>query len=222
MMGMGGGFIFVPLLIQIFPKIGIHHAIATSTCFVAFSAISSYLSHSSTYAAMKKTLLWIFSGSIIGAILGPHIALIIPEGILSKLFTLVVALPFIMRQLKISVPEKPWILSISGLLIGMLSSIFGIGGGVVLMPLLTQVFHKDIRYSITTSTLFIVINSSIATAVYTFSGVVEWRIILFAAPAGILGARLGAKISHKTPPIMLNTGIVVVSILIIIKMLSVG
>ncbi len=212
----------MPLLIQIFPQIGIHHALATSTCFVALSAISSYLSHSSKYAAMKATLIWIFTGSVLGAMLGPRISLIMPGTILSKLFTVVVALPFIMRQLKISLPERPWVLSISGLLIGMLSSIFGIGGGVLLMPLLTQALHKDIRYSITTSTLFIVINSSIATAVYTISGAVEWSIILFAAPAGILGARLGAKLSHRTPPIVLNLGIIVMGILIIIKMLSVG
>jgi len=221
MLGIGGGFIFVPLLIYLFPHVGIHGAIATSTCFTVFAGLSSYISHASFYSSMKRILFWVLSGSILGAVLGPHIALATPGRILSRLFAVIVTLPFVMRQMKVTLPDRPWLLSLTGFFIGVISSTFGIGGGVVLMPLLTQAFHKDIRESITTSSLFIVINSSIGTAVYALSGTVVWKIILVAAPAGILGARLGAKLSRRTPPLILNLSMAALVILIIIKMLGV-
>ncbi|MCD6571264.1 MAG: sulfite exporter TauE/SafE family protein [Deltaproteobacteria bacterium] len=220
LLGIGGGFIFVPLLISLYPQIGIHSAIATSCGFTIFSGFSAFLSHAYKYLPMKRVLLFIFSGSIIGSILGPHIALLIPENILARCFVLIVILPFLMKQLKITLPLSIVILAGFGFFVGTAASIFGIGGGVFIVPILTQAFNKDIRPSITTSALFVVINSSIATITYAISGIVFWKILLFAGPAGVIGAGLGSRVSHRLSSTWLNIIMMVLIGLVILKMLS--
>ena len=53
---------------------------------------------------------------------------------------------------------------------GLLGALTGLGGGVVLVPLLTLVFHVDIRYAIGASLVSVIATSSGAAAAYVREG----------------------------------------------------
>ena len=53
---------------------------------------------------------------------------------------------------------------------GLLGSLTGLGGGVVLVPLLTLLFHVDIRYAIGASLVSVIATSSGAAAAYVKEG----------------------------------------------------
>jgi len=75
---------------------------------------------------------------------------------------------------------------------GLLGSLTGLGGGVVLVPLLTLFFKVDIRYAIGASLVSVIATSSGAAAAYVKEGFSNIRIGMFLEIATTLGALLGA------------------------------
>jgi hypothetical protein len=75
---------------------------------------------------------------------------------------------------------------------GFLGALTGLGGGVVLVPLLTLGFHVDIRYAIGVSLISVIATSSGAAAAYVREGFSNVRIGMFLEVATTLGAVLGA------------------------------
>src|ERR1700745_1822908 len=75
---------------------------------------------------------------------------------------------------------------------GLLGSLTGLGGGVVLVPLLTLFFKVDIRYAVGTSLVSVIATSSGAAAAYVKEGFSNIRIGMFLEIATTIGALLGA------------------------------
>jgi len=82
---------------------------------------------------------------------------------------------------------------------GLLGALTGLGGGVVLVPLLTVLFHVDIRYAIGASLVSVIATSSGAAAAYVKEGFSNIRIGMFLEIATTLGALLGAFIATGIP-----------------------
>ena len=77
-------------------------------------------------------------------------------------------------------------------LAGLLGSLTGLGGGVVLVPLLTLFFKVDIRYAIGASLVSVIATSSGAAAAYVKEGFSNIRIGMFLEIATTVGALVGA------------------------------
>jgi hypothetical protein len=78
---------------------------------------------------------------------------------------------------------------------GLLGALTGLGGGVVLVPLLTIFFHVDIRYAIGASLVSVIATSSGAAAAYVKEGFSNIRIGMFLEIATTVGALLGAYLA---------------------------
>jgi uncharacterized membrane protein YfcA len=86
---------------------------------------------------------------------------------------------------------------LGSLLAGLLGSLTGLGGGVVLVPLLTIFFKVDLRYAIGASLVSVIATSSGAAAAYIKEGFSNIRIGMFLEIATTLGALLGAYLTAK-------------------------
>jgi hypothetical protein len=84
------------------------------------------------------------------------------------------------------------LLFLGSLIAGLLGALTGLGGGVVLVPLLTLGFHVDIRYAIGVSLISVIATSSGAAAAYVREGYSSVRIGMFLEMATTVGAILGA------------------------------
>lgn len=84
-------------------------------------------------------------------------------------------------------------------LAGLVGSLTGLGGGVVIIPLLTLVFHVDIRYAIGAALLASIANSSGAASAYVKEGITNIRLGMFLEIATTVGAVVGALIAVYTP-----------------------
>jgi len=87
-----------------------------------------------------------------------------------------------------------WIF-LSSVLAGLLGALTGLGGGVVIVPVLTLLFHIDIRYAIGASLVSVIATSSGAAAAYVREGFSNIRIGMFLEIATTLGALLGAYLT---------------------------
>ena len=82
---------------------------------------------------------------------------------------------------------------------GILGSLTGLGGGVILIPLLTLGFGYDIRYAIGASLIASIATSSGAAAAYIREGITNIRIGMFLEIATTSGAIAGAVIAVLIP-----------------------
>jgi uncharacterized protein len=91
--------------------------------------------------------------------------------------------------------EFTLLLGIGSLLAGFLGSLTGLGGGVVIVPLLTLVFHVDIRYAIGAALVSVIATSSGAAAAYVREGYSNIRVGMFLEIATTIGAMAGVVLA---------------------------
>ncbi len=82
---------------------------------------------------------------------------------------------------------------------GLLGALTGLGGGVVLVPLLALFFKVDIRYAIGASLVSVIATSSGAAAAYVKEGFSNIRIGMFLEIATTIGALAGAFLATRIP-----------------------
>ena len=78
---------------------------------------------------------------------------------------------------------------------GLLGSLTGLGGGIVVVPMLTLLFHVDLRYAIGASLISVIATSSGAAAVFLREGFTNVRVGVFLEVATTIGALVGAAIA---------------------------
>nr|WP_295872839.1 sulfite exporter TauE/SafE family protein [uncultured Chitinophaga sp.] len=91
------------------------------------------------------------------------------------------------------------ILLAGAFLAGLLGSLTGLGGGVVIIPLLTLGFHVDIRYAIGTALIASIATSSGSASAYVKEGITNIRLGMFLEIATTTGAVVGALIAVFIP-----------------------
>jgi uncharacterized protein len=90
-----------------------------------------------------------------------------------------------------------WICALAA---GLLGSLTGLGGGVVIVPILVVAFKVDIHYAAGASLISVIATSSGAAAAYVREGFSNLRIGMFLEVATTLGALLGAYLVAKVSP----------------------
>lgn len=91
------------------------------------------------------------------------------------------------------------LLFLGSLLAGLLGALTGLGGGVVIVPLLTLVFGVDLRYAIGASLVSVIATSSGAASAYVREGYSNVRVGMFLEVATTLGALFGAVVAAYLP-----------------------
>src|SRR5215212_3921718 len=82
---------------------------------------------------------------------------------------------------------------------GLLGALTGIGGGIVLVPMLTLLFHVDLRYAIGASLVSVIATSSGAAAAYVREGFTNVRVGVLLEVATTTGALAGAALAGIAP-----------------------
>jgi uncharacterized membrane protein YfcA len=82
---------------------------------------------------------------------------------------------------------------------GLLGALTGLGGGIVVVPMLTLLFHVDLRYAIGASLVSVIATSSGAAAAYVREGYTNVRVGILLEVATTIGALVGAALAGVTP-----------------------
>ncbi len=98
-----------------------------------------------------------------------------------------------------NVLEFSSLVALGSFLAGLLGALTGLGGGVVIVPMLALLFHVDIRYAIGASLVSVIATSSGAAAAYVREGYSNIRIGMFLETATTIGAVVGAAIALHVP-----------------------
>ncbi|HEY4954034.1 MAG TPA: sulfite exporter TauE/SafE family protein [Gemmatimonadaceae bacterium] len=82
---------------------------------------------------------------------------------------------------------------------GLLGALTGLGGGLVVVPMMTLLFHIDLRYAIGASLVSVIATSSGAAAAYVREGFTNVRVGIFLEVATTVGALSGAALAGFIP-----------------------
>ncbi len=201
LLGVGGGILLIPLLAWVRP-LSQHHLHGTSLGVMVFTASAALLAYAHQGAVPWALGLPLGIGGVVGAPLGSWIAGRFHPEKLKWAF----ALFLLCVGVRMLVPLAPGVagsgatpapqLSVAiGLLIGVLSGLLGVGGGVLLVPLLTLGLHVA-QHEAQGASLAMVIPTALSGLVgYTRRRQVEWRLIPVLAPAAAVAALGGSAIA---------------------------
>jgi uncharacterized membrane protein YfcA len=95
--------------------------------------------------------------------------------------------------------ELSLVIAVGSVLAGFLGALTGLGGGVVIVPMLTLAFGIDIRYAIGASLVSVIATSSGAAAAYVKEGYSNIRVGMFLEIATTIGAITGTAIALRLP-----------------------
>ncbi|WP_246150008.1 sulfite exporter TauE/SafE family protein [Agromyces intestinalis] len=110
-------------------------------------------------------------------------------------------------------------LVVVGLAGGFLSGLFGVGGGIIMVPLLVLLAHLDQRRAAATS-LAAILPASISGSIgYLAGGQVDWWSALFVAIGSIVGSQLGTWLLRRLPVAVLRWGFIALLVVIAVRLL---
>jgi uncharacterized membrane protein YfcA len=219
MVGLGGGFVLVPLLRLFF---GFSPAYAAGTSLILIVANSA--SGAFTYLLQRRVHLKIglliaaggLPGGILGAITSVHISPRLFDTILAILLVAVaVDMAWNAERRMAGRVEHRRVAEIKGMsyraalalgfVVGVFSSLFGLGGGIVLVPTFLYFSELPAHAISATSHFAILLTSPVGLVVHAMQHDIVARDILPLVAGGLLGGPIGARLSLrlKSPQLLI-------------------
>ncbi len=107
-----------------------------------------------------------------------------------------------------------------GLAAGVLSGLFGIGGGVVIVPMLIMIFGLSQQTAQGTTLAMLSIPVSLVAAInYTKAGMISWKIAVLLAIGFVVGGYFGSKFAVGLDGAIMKKMFAVLMIILAVKML---
>jgi uncharacterized protein len=207
-LGIGGGTILVPIQIALgYPAI---IAVATSSLAIVITAISGSIQNwRMGYLSFNRVIALGFP-AIITAQLGVEIAARIPSYMLLTTFGLLLLLNIYLVELRKRLAQKqgqnqeqnfnPFLARVfTGGVAGILAGTFGVGGGVIMVPLQILLLGEAIKVAIQTSLGVIIITAISATIGHAAKGNILWIEGIILGLGGLIGAQISTRFLPKLP-----------------------
>jgi uncharacterized membrane protein YfcA len=92
-----------------------------------------------------------------------------------------------------------WIAAVIGLIGGITSGLFGVGGGIVMVPAMVWLCQTNIKTAIGTSLAVIIPTAVTGVLKHQQLGNIDWRMAASLVPLAIIGGYLGASLTKHVP-----------------------
>jgi len=223
--GLGGGFILVPALLLLYPEYNPEQVTAISLAVVCANTISGSIAYA-RQGRIDYLTGFIFAASAApGVLAGVFLVGLVPERGFTIVFALlllalaVLALrgsPRVIRPplagrgvivRSVVTPEgtyrygyRLWQGILLSMGVGLVSSLFGIGGGAIHVPAMISVLHFPVQFAVATSQFIVAFMSGEGTAVHLAKGTLvgdQWVKAVALGIGTIPGAQAGAQIARR-------------------------
>lgn len=235
LVGAGGGFILIPILLFLFPNHDNIWISALSMWMVSWNATSGSIAYLRAGRVHRRAALTFVVASLPGSILGVWCA----QQVERTTFELVFALSLILYASYLLIGRRALAAGskitaqstlttnvyVKGALIstfvGFIASFFGIGGGVIHVPMLSSVLDFPIHLATGTSHFILAITGWFTVGIHLWNGDIHlFEPILWQLGVGaVVGAQLGAKLSYKVSGKTILRALAVALILVGLRLL---
>lgn len=198
--GIGGGTVLVPLLLML--GIDTKTAIGISVVQMVFGSVfGSYINNKKgTLDVMMISI--IGTGGCLGASLSGFITTAFSNKTLEIFFLLFATFALIRLFMPIKEFEEPKevnkvILFVVGVFIGMMSITIGVGGSIMLVPILVGFLHVELKRAISAGLFFVVFSSIAGLISHTLEGHVDFHRGVIIGLVSIFGVYVGIHLKDK-------------------------
>ncbi|HEB83920.1 MAG TPA: sulfite exporter TauE/SafE family protein, partial [Bacteroidetes bacterium] len=218
--GIGGGVIMVPVLLELFrawelpPEVLVQAAMGTSLAVATLSVGSSALRHSRQGTVLWRVVPFLAPASMLGGWLAVMLARHLPGGGLQRFLAVVLVFVALRMWFEKQGVERPlralrwWSWALLGFGTGLFAGLTGLAGGLVLIPAMALVAHVSTRNLAGTSSGVVTFTALAAAVGYLthapavplpsgFIGHVQPAVALCLALASVPAAQLGAWLNKK-------------------------
>lgn len=229
LLGIGGGLVVVAALVFLLPHYGVpaealmHVALATALAGIVFTSLSSTRAHWRRGAVRWPLVAWLAPGLVLGSVGGAVLATWLPSRVLAvcvAVYCLLSAWQLAYGRVRPAAERADQVgrglLAVSGVVIGVVAAIVGIGGGSMTVPLLVWRGVVPVQAVASSAACGFVIAIA-AAASYALSpraaasnlpdytlGYIYWPAAVAVAIASVLTAPQGARLAHHLPPLRLR------------------
>lgn len=245
LLGVGGGFLIVPLQYFLLKYIGVEPDLAilisfgTSLAIIVPTSLSGAYRHTRTMDNIIQPGIRLGIFGIIGGVVGGFVASSLPSRVLEIIFGLLLLFITVNNIVNINkerekarIPFNLITAGIIGLVVGFSSGLLGVGGGIFLIALLTALLGFSMIEAIGTSSIFICLTAIGGFLSYMISG---WGVSTFPYSVGYVSlinfafiaafsvpmASVGAKFAHKVPQKKLKIIFSILVLYMALKMLGI-
>jgi uncharacterized protein len=207
LIGAGGGFLLVPILLLLDPHMTPDVVTGISLAVIFFNAASGSVAYARMGRIVYKAGIIFALAALPGAIIGVYTTSHIPRTVFNGIFgcLMIAASVYLMTTSETKTEEKQLENYNLGLgagisvVIGFLSSVLGIGGGIIHVPALTRILNFPVHIATATSHFVLSITALAATIIHLMNGTLKGQLgtILWISIGAIIGAQVGAKLSNQ-------------------------
>jgi uncharacterized membrane protein YfcA len=248
LLGVGGGFIMVPVMYWVMSGAGVSEDIALLTAFgtslfvIVPTVASSAWRHHKCGAVVWKVSLVLGPCGLVGGLAGSTIAASLPGSALKMGFGVLVLLIALRMSIGLggescedeSLPQpRRLYLVVLGVVMGVVSGLTGLGGGALMVPALVLLFHFPMRRAVATSSAAIIFGALGGIVGYVVNGLgvpgrlpyslgyVNLAVWLALIVLSIPMAQLGARTAHMVDARRLRLLFVVLMVYVGLRMMGV-
>lgn len=213
LLGVGGGVVLVPILVLTF-AFAQKRAQATSLVAIVLTASAGAVTYVIGGEVVLVPAAAIALGGILGAFIGGALVHRMSERLVRVVFAVVMVLVAVRMAWGIEVEGAAGVTETSalmlggcllaGLAMGTLSALLGVGGGIILVPVLIIVFSFTAQEAQGTSLAVMVPVSLMAAWRNARHGYTDWRSGAWLGVGGVLGAPAGAAMALLLPGLVLQ------------------
>ena len=241
MIGMGGGILYVPILL--FAGFTFEQAPAISLMLISGTSLAALLTFWRNRKVDWKLALVMDPPTDIMAFVGGYYSSLVPEPVLRSILVGILLLAGTLMLLNKTRPvidqaaaDKRWwlwhrrfdgvsytvnlpLVLTATAAIGMLSGMLGITGGIIKLPIMVLLCGVPMDIAVATSTVMVAITALSGLAGHALSAQLDWRTGLILAMVAIIGGRVGSRISIKMDKSRLKKWFGIILWLIALRML---
>lgn len=228
--GIGGGTILVPMLL--FLGLDIKSAVGVSVIQMVFSSIyGSYLNLKKGTLDVKMVL-FIGLGGALGAQLTGFVVTNTPPIVLEMLFLFFVLFAIgriYFSSLHVEGKEKkihPAYLFLIGTILGVVAISVGVGGSLLLVPILTGFFHVPIKNAISAGLFFVIFSSISGVISLSQTSHIDFEKGIIVGLASMVGVFIGIWLKHKVSDLLqkklLLSFYILISIYLFVRLINHG
>ncbi len=198
-LGIGGGTILVPVLLYI--GFGFKEAVGISVTQMMMSSIyGSYLNYKKGLLKIKNGVSLAVGGAL-GASLSGLIVKYTPKDVLGFVFLTLVFIAIVRFFVTVKEPrEEPPIdnkkLLTIGFFVGMISSSVGVGGAILITPILVGFLHYKLKTTVSLSLFFVIFSSLAGFVSQSLAHNINYKIGFTIGIASLIGTYAGVKLYH--------------------------
>jgi uncharacterized membrane protein YfcA len=207
LLGIGGGTVLVPLLFTL--RYAYDQAVATSVLAIVMTSLSGSIQNFRTGNLQLRRVFPLAFPAVVTALIGPRIVEAVSDSILEFAFGVLLLTNIYLTNLRRNLASQdhetdskinPLVARLgTGAIAGFLAGIFGVGGGVIMVPFQILLLGEAIKVAIQTSLGVIVITAISACIGHALAGNVLWLEGVILGVGGLLGAQVSTRYLPKLP-----------------------